>query len=592
MPTLATTLKSLKVAELKVKLKEKGLDVTGVKAVLIQRLVDAEEDVEAAEPEAEKEEEPEAEQVEEKVEEEETKPEETFTTTEPEPVATKKRSREDPGPEERTSPAPQKPKKSEITGPVNSFGYKQTSENKPGARPTRPSSWKMPSQNDKLPAAADVPFPPLEPVELTLVKKEEIGNGKFSETVIINSRYVGRVLGRGGETVRDLQNRSGCGIDLDQGVTGDEKHITFKGTPSGILLGKYLTSLLSCEYGYELPLPLLSASQNSVEVSDFVVGTIIGPSGKMIKHLQNVTNTRIQVEPKGVDGGIRKVTFTGEKGQVEIAMQLVGLLAEGNNLPFEYQPGALPRGANMMPRGIGGLAPSMGGPPLPFPQAIPVMGYNGMPVARPPVLSMMGAETSKKFPISKSVVGRVIGRRGSTVVDLEMRTNTKITTDQNGPDAIMSVVGGGANVEAAVLMIQDIIMIGPNHPYVGGGSYNPNQQGGPPMGGGGFGGPPGGFGGPPGGGFGGPPGGFGGAGGPQGQQEGREVSVDRRQEVSEDRLEEDLGSRLEEAGDMVRAEEYSRRAGSTEMAVEEEVEGKGSMETVAEEAGADLLREE
>lgn len=88
----------------------------------------------------------------------------------------------------------------------------------------------MPSQNDKLPAAADVPFPPLEPVELTLVKKEEIGNGKFSETVIINSRYVGRVLGRGGETVRDLQNRCGCGIDLDQGVTGDEKHITFKGT--------------------------------------------------------------------------------------------------------------------------------------------------------------------------------------------------------------------------------------------------------------------------------------------------------------------------------------------------------------------------
>lgn len=73
MPTLATTLKSLKVAELKAKLKEKGLDVTGVKAVLIQRLVDAEEDVEAAEPEAEKEEEPEAEQVEEKVEEEETK---------------------------------------------------------------------------------------------------------------------------------------------------------------------------------------------------------------------------------------------------------------------------------------------------------------------------------------------------------------------------------------------------------------------------------------------------------------------------------------------------------------------------------------
>lgn len=114
MPTLATTLKSLKVAELKAKLKEKGLDVTGVKAVLIQRLVDAEEDVEAAEPEAEKEEEPEAEQVEEKVEEEETKPEETPTTTEPEPepVATKKRSREDPGPEERTGPAPQKPKKS------------------------------------------------------------------------------------------------------------------------------------------------------------------------------------------------------------------------------------------------------------------------------------------------------------------------------------------------------------------------------------------------------------------------------------------------------------------------------------------------
>lgn len=72
------------------------------------------------------------------------------------------------------------------------------------------------------------------------------------------------------------------------------------------------------------------------------------------------------------------------------------------------------------------------------------------------------------------------------------------------------------------------------------------------------------------------------------RREGREVSVDRRKEVSGDRLEEDLGARLEEAGDMVRAEEDSRRAGSTEMAVEEEGEGKRSME----EAGADLLREE
>ena len=175
------------------------------------------------------------------------------------------------------------------------------------------------------------------------------------------------------------------------------------------------------------------------------------------------------VAPKTPHSNVRTVTFTGKPESVTLATQLVGLLSEGSPLPYEYQIGTRPP-----PRSAGGTATLSNAPVLPYPMILPVIGPYNTPLPRPPVLGMLGREVVERHSISKNVIGRVIGRRGSTILDLEQRTLTKITTDQSGVNAELTFKGGEGNVKAAVLMVQDIVVVGPGHPYVGGGSYQPN----------------------------------------------------------------------------------------------------------------------
>jgi hypothetical protein len=61
------------------------------------------------------------------------------------------------------------------------------------------------------------------------------------ERAEISPQYVGRVIGRGGETIRDLQARSGCRMDVDQNVPhGNPRVLTYRGTRQSVDLAKQM----------------------------------------------------------------------------------------------------------------------------------------------------------------------------------------------------------------------------------------------------------------------------------------------------------------------------------------------------------------
>jgi len=122
---------------------------------------------------------------------------------------------------------------------------------------------------------------------------------------------------------------------------------------------------------------------------------------------------------------------------------------------------------------------------------------------------------------SKALVGRVIGRGGETINDLQNKSGTRIQIDQQVPDGQpckITITGPPPNVQTAVAMVNEVMKNGPprggirppNMPQGPGGYPPPGFAAAPPQ----FGGyPPQGFGGyPPQGQFGGypPQGGFGG----------------------------------------------------------------------------------
>jgi rRNA processing protein Krr1/Pno1 len=82
-----------------------------------------------------------------------------------------------------------------------------------------------------------------------------------------------------------------------------------------------------------------------------------------------------------------------------------------------------------------------------------------------------GGMESEVFYSSKMYMGRIIGQKGVTINDLQKRSGCDIQINQNvpmGQDCEVHIKGVRQGVENAKQMLNEIIQMGPNHPYAGG----------------------------------------------------------------------------------------------------------------------------
>jgi far upstream element-binding protein len=356
----------------------------------------------------------------------------------------------------------------------------------------------------------------------------------------VSALYVGRVIGKGGEMIRDLQARSGARIDVDQNVpAGQPRVITYRGTRQTVDFAKRLVQMLSTEGIHENDLPLGHASQEFLIIPAQAVGKVIGRGGEMIRELQSRSQAKIQIDHTGQSGiptDQKQVTITGTHEAVVKAKEMVLLLVanplmdaqqslnmliddkvrRGNkwgsgppymNLPnqgINMQPHMVPPQFQAMSQGYGSYQPPQahhgggGGYPvqqqqqaLPYGGPLPPGGPPGYPphhpqAYAPPYGSADGRENDV-FYAPKQFMGRIIGGKGVTVNDLQRRSGCDIQINQDvapGQDCEISLKGTRQAIEMAKAMIQEIIDVGPQHPYAGGmDSYS-----GPASGGGGGGG--------------------------------------------------------------------------------------------------------
>jgi hypothetical protein len=149
----------------------------------------------------------------------------------------------------------------------------------------------------KKPDYDSVPFPPHDPVEPKVLSTTMNEDGVVTEVCLLPKLYVGRVLGKGGETKRDLENRSNTIINIDQTELGDKQKIIFAGTRADVDLAKHVYALMTCESGGTSNLPLGKADKRELQIPQDKVGLIIGPKGDMIRHLTQVTRSKIYVDP-------------------------------------------------------------------------------------------------------------------------------------------------------------------------------------------------------------------------------------------------------------------------------------------------------
>lgn len=401
-----------------------------------------------------------------------------------------------------------------------------------------------------LPQAVPSPSPASSEQEQPLAP---LPDSSPDETITVSDTlspaYVGRVIGKGGEMIRDLQARAGCRIDVDQSVPpGHPRLVTYRGKRNQVEFGRRLVSMLCTEGGRDAKLPLGEASKREVWVPANVIGKVIGRGGEMIRELQARSQAKIQVDHSVLQEGQRKISITGGAQAVERAALMVDIVTSnpasdaaaalaqfgGGGNQGQQQKGTFPSGGQPsgpgapshrdqhVSPGPGGAAippgghpgapfhpvpydsyapqfqqyggpggfpgphqpyqpmgpqypyPPAGGPPLGPPGAIyqPTPPLHGGPQGHHgPAMPSMPGEELEYFSCAKMYMGRVIGQRGVTINDLQRRSSTDIQINQDVPpgmDCQISIRGGREGIEAAKAMLREIVDSGPGHPYAGG----------------------------------------------------------------------------------------------------------------------------
>jgi rRNA processing protein Krr1/Pno1 len=305
--------------------------------------------------------------------------------------------------------------------------------------------------------------------------------------------------------IRDLQARSAARIDVDQNVpAGMPRGITYRGTRATVDFAKYLVAMLQQENVTENDLPLGQASRRFLVIPASAVGKIIGRGGEMIRELQTKSQAKIQIDHSGSTGlppDKKQVSITGSeqavvKGEEMInflvanplmeGLQSIAMLVEekarsgtqwGSGPPYMGLPN---HGINMQPdsgAAYGHQAFSAGGyggpssghlPPMPSPYGNPV------PPAQPAYGGSMpsyggpgGGQEVTIMYVQKQYMGRIIGKKGVTINDLQRRSSCDIQVNQNvphGQDCEITIRGTPQGIESARQMIREIIEIGPQHP--------------------------------------------------------------------------------------------------------------------------------
>ena len=280
------------------------------------------------------------------------------------------------------------------------------------------------------------------------------GERRLSE-IRVPVSSVGLVIGKMGETIRQLEAMTGCEIKVarDNRPGEEERVITLRGTdeqnaraheeinkvvaggPGNRSYGGPPSSHSGLGYG--------GGNSFVVHVPNMAVGLLIGRSGETIKSLQQRSGCSVQVQrnsdvPPGADS--REVTLIGREDQIDMARREIEMIIQDKQASSHRGPddrGAYGVGGGGGDRdrdgdgGRGGGGGGRGGP----------------------------SSTSIVVRVPNTAVGTIIGRAGETIKRLQQMTNARIQIDRNqdAEEREITISGGADEVERARVEVEELI---------------------------------------------------------------------------------------------------------------------------------------
>jgi far upstream element-binding protein len=152
--------------------------------------------------------------------------------------------------------------------------------------------------------------------------------------ILVPDRTVGLIIGRGGETIRDLQDRSGCHVN----IVAENQSI------NGMRPVNLIGSSASQQHARELIMEIVESDQKGISVKELrtrgrddsnekindsiyvpgdSVGMIIGKGGETIRDMQNSTGCKINVTPASGRDVQREIGLIGTRQAIEAAKRTI-----------------------------------------------------------------------------------------------------------------------------------------------------------------------------------------------------------------------------------------------------------------------------
>lgn len=153
------------------------------------------------------------------------------------------------------------------------------------------------------------------------------GNYPPYQEIMIPGPKVGLVIGKGGETIKMLQEKTGAKMVVIQDGPGQEleKPLRISGDPQKVEHAKQLVYELIQEKDPQFQRNFnQGGEQAEVFVPKIAVGVVIGKGGDMIKKIQGETGCKLQfIQGRGDGPGDRRCLIQGTKQQVDEGKQMI-----------------------------------------------------------------------------------------------------------------------------------------------------------------------------------------------------------------------------------------------------------------------------
>ncbi|XP_040013330.1 far upstream element-binding protein 3 isoform X4 [Xiphias gladius] len=262
------------------------------------------------------------------------------------------------------------------------------------------------------------------------------GNSSIQQ-ILIPANKVGLVIGKGGETIKQLQERTGVQMIMiqdDPMPTGADKPLRITGDPHKVQQARELVVKLirdkdqgdfrtgRADFGSKM-----GGSSLDVVVPRFAVGIIIGRNGEMIKKIQNDAGVRIQFKQDDGVSPDRVAQVMGQPDHCHHAVHLINELVQ----TAQERDGF---GGIMGRRGRGDS--NMGGP---------------------------GGLQEVTYAVPADKCGLVIGKGGETIKNIKEQSRAHVELQRNPPPntdpnvRIFSIRGTPQQLEKARQLIDDRI---------------------------------------------------------------------------------------------------------------------------------------